>query len=304
MNNRVSKMEENKEMPDLLKMSLYDSLELKDFLPEQLIQILTFLEHEIDEYTISSIDCYCNECSKNTTFKSRNTSEKILEKVYLTKKACEKYNRHTGNWEIETERFNSMLHEIEFFTRSFYCPRFQNNKAHDITFILRVTGNQITKNGQFPSIATIENSHLLKYKKLNTEIYKELNTASGLNSHGIGVGAFVYLRRIIEKHIVYPVIEEMISNGELQKEEIISVDFKQKVNLAKSKLPLVLTDNTNLYSILSKGIHLLSEQECIKFFPPLLTAIELILDDRLEKLNRKEKNNKLKSDLGKISQVI
>jgi hypothetical protein len=200
--------------------------------------------------------------------------------------------------------FNSTLNEIEFFTRSFYCPRAPKNNSHDITFVFRVAEDRITKIGQFPSIATIENSHLQKYKKLNSEIYKELNTASGLNSHGIGVGAFVYLRRIIEKHIVYPVIEEMIADGTLQQEQITNVDFKQKVNLAKSKLPLVLTENVNLYSILSKGIHSLSEEECIKFFPPLLTAIELILDERVEELNKEEKKKKLKSDLGKISQEI
>ncbi len=297
-------MEELKAMPDLLNLSLYDYIELKDFLPEQIIQILTFSEHDFDEHIISSIDCYCNECSKDTTFKSRNTSQQILEEVYLKKKACEEYNRYKEKQEFDSESFNSMLYKLEFFKRSFYCPRFPNDRSHDIVFVFRVTKERITKIGQFPQMADLENFHLQKYKKLDSEIYKELNRASGLNSHGIGVGAFVYLRRIIEKHIVYPVIEEMMKNDELQMEQISNVDFKQKVNLAKSKLPLVLTENTNLYSILSKGIHSLSEEECIKFFPPLFTAIELILDDRLDELHREEKKNKLKSDLGRISQEI
>lgn len=305
MNKSISKMDTIKEIPDLLKMSLYDTIELNDFLPEQLLQILLFHENMKDDCSISSIDCLCVKCSKPTTFKSQNSNSETVEKIHLIKKAsCELYDRGSGSPIFDRNSFYAALKEIEFFIRSFYCPRFPNDKTHDVTFVFRVTGEHITKIGQFPSIVTIENSHLLKYKKLNSEIYKELNTASGLNSHGIGVGAFVYLRRIIEKYIIYPVIDRMIADGEIQKDQITNVDFKQKVNLAKSKLPLVLTENINLYSILSKGIHSLSEEECIKFFPPLLTAIELILDDRLDELHREEKRNKLKKDLGKISQEI
>lgn len=297
-------MEETKEMPDLLQMSLYDSLELKDFSPEQIIQILFFHENIMDEYTIPSIDCFCSKCEKSTTFKSRNSVIDSFEKVIAKSKSCEWYERGSEHWFFNYDSFLPILQEIEFFHRSFYCPRFPKDNTHDITIVLRVTEDKLTKIGQFPSIASIENSHHKKYKKLNSDIYKELNTASGLNSHGVGVGAFVYLRRIIEKHIVYPVIEELIENGALQPEQISNFDFKQKVNIVKSKLPVVLTENVSLYSILSKGIHSLSEEECLKFFPSLLTAIELILDERVEELNKEEKKKKLKSALGEISREI
>jgi hypothetical protein len=147
----------------------------------------------------------------------------------------------------------------------------------------------------------LENTHLRKYKALDTEIYHELNRAAGLNSHGIGVGSFVYLRRIIEKYILFPELERLIQEGALTKEQIGLADFKGKVALVKDHLPSVLVENVKIYSILSKGIHSLSEKECLEIFNPLLTAIELILDERLEKIEKEKKLKKMKDDLNKIN---
>lgn len=287
-------------MPDILGMSLYESFSLKDLSPHQIIQLLTFVSEEINEHSISSIDCYCDKCGKSTTFKSRNSSKDVLEKIYLKFKSCEWFERNSGHWAFHFDGFLPTLQEIEFFTRSFYCPRAPKDSTHDISIVLRVTEDQVTKIGQFPQLADLENSHLKKYKELDKEIYQELNRAAGLNSHGIGVGSFVYLRRIIEKHMVFPEIEKLLENGTVTNDEVVNSDFKGKVALAKDKLPSVLVDNTRIYSILSKGIHSLSEKECLEIFNPLLTAIELILDERLEKVERERKLAKMKNDLNRI----
>lgn len=167
--------------------------------------------------------------------------------------------------------------------------------------ILIVCEGKITKIGQFPQLADLENTHLKKYKELNNEIYQELNRATGLNSHGIGVGSFVYLRRIIEKYIVYPELEKLIQDNLITEDQVNLTDFKGKVVLAKEHLPDVLVDNPRIYSILSKGIHSLSEKDCLEIFDPLLTAIELILDEQLEKVERTKKLKKMKDDLNKIA---
>ena len=291
---------EKKEIPDILKMSVYTSFNLKDYSYEQIIQILTFFDNEINNYSTSSIDCFCVQCQKHTTFKSRNSQSDILEEIYLKKQACEEYNNFNEEWVFNYSSFFSMLNEIEHFTRSFYCPRAPKEKSHDVTIILRVNDDKITKIGQFPQIADLENSHLKKYKDLDVEIYKELNRALGLNSHGIGVGSFVYLRRIIEKYIVFPEIQQLVKEEALTAEQIGSLDFKRKVILAKDRLPKVLVENTKVYSVLSKGIHSLTEEECLEIFNPILMAIELILDERLEKIERDRKLEKMNKDLNKI----
>lgn len=295
-------MEENlKPMPDILRMSLYESIDLKEYNYMQLSQLLTFHENDINEYSITSLDCYCRKCGRDTTFKSRNSDDKVANEVHLKMMACNEPSIFAANQEFDYHSFNSALEKIEFFTRNFYCPRATNNHSHDIVIVLRVNAGKITKIGQFPQLADLENTHLKKYKELDQEIYQELNRASGLNSHGIGVGSFVYLRRIIEKYILYPELERLIQEEALTTEQISLADFKGKVALAKDHLPSVLVDNPRIYSILSKGIHSLSEKECLEILSPLLTAIELILDERLEKVEREKKLEKMKSDLNRIS---
>lgn len=291
----------SKPMPDILGMSLYESLHLRDYSPYQIVQLLTFHSEELNEHSISSIDCFCEKCDKSTTFKSRNSSKEDLEKIYLKFKSCEWFDRRSEHLAFHFDSFLPTLQEIEFFTRSFYCPRAPKDSTHDVSIILRVSEDQVIKIGQFPQLADLVNTHLKKYRFLDKEMYQELNRATGLNSHGIGVGSFVYLRRIIEKHIVYPEIDKILKEGTITHDQVTNSDFKGKVSLAKDHLPHVLVDNPRIYSILSKGIHSLSEQECLEMFNPLLTAIELILDERLEKVERAKKVEKIKSELNRIS---
>ncbi len=291
----------NKPIPDILGMSLYESLHLPDYSPYQIVQLLTFLSEEMNEHSISSIDCFCEKCGKSTTFKSRNSSKEVLEIVYAKFKLCEWFDRSSDHWAFHLDPFLLTLQEIEFFIRSFYCPRAPKDSTHDISIVLRVTEDNVTKIGQFPQLADLENTHLKKYKVLDKEIYQELNRAAGLNSHGIGVGSFVYLRRIIEKHIVLPEIENLLKDETVSKEQLSTTDFKGKVALAKDFLPSILVENPRIYSILSKGIHTLSEKECLEIFNPLLTAIELILDERLDKVEREKKLEKMKNELNRIS---
>lgn len=292
--------ETTKPMPDILGMSLYESIELKDFDYIQLSQLLVFIEGNINRYSISSLDCYCINCKRDTTFKSRNSADEVANQVYLKMNSCNEMSKFDKNHEFDYRSFHEALEKIEFFTRTFYCPRESNDHSHDIVIVLRVNEGKITKIGQFPAKASLENHGISKYKKIDNQLYLELNTAIGLNSHGVGVGAFVYLRRIIEKHIVYPELEKLITEQTLTVEQVGNSKFKEKVALAKNYLPLVLVENTRIYSILSNGIHSLSEKECLEIFDPLLTAIELILDEKLEKVEREKKLEKMKNDLNRI----
>ncbi|MGE7954793.1 hypothetical protein [Lysinibacillus xylanilyticus] len=54
-----------------------------------------------------------------------------------------------------------------------------------------------------------------------------------------------------------------------------------KIKLLQNKLPEVLIENRAVYGIMSKGIHELSEDECLALFPDVKLGIELILDEKL-----------------------
>lgn len=64
----------------------------------------------------------------------------------------------------------------------------------------------------------------------------------------------------------------------------------EKIVLLRDYLPIFLVENSSIYSILSKGIHSLTEDECLEFFEPMKLGIELILDEKIE---QEEKANKI-----------
>ena len=72
--------------------------------------------------------------------------------------------------------------------------------------------------------------------------------------------------------------------------------------MLKDFLPDFLVENAYIYSILSKGIHELTEEECQQHFTPLRNSIELILDERLLNKEREEKSEQIRQKLGGIQQ--
>lgn len=74
----------------------------------------------------------------------------------------------------------------------------------------------------------------------------------------------------------------------------------EKIQMLKNELPPFLVEHPKIYSILSKGIHELSESDCLKNFETLKLGTELILDQRLEAKEREDKIKATREALGKI----
>ena len=66
-------------------------------------------------------------------------------------------------------------------------------------------------------------------------------------------------------------------------------------------LPDFLVENYSIYGILSKGIHELSEEDCKSYFSILRESIELILEEKLEALQKEQKKKSIKQALSKIA---
>jgi len=157
------------------------------------------------------------------------------------------------------------------------------------------------KIGQYPSLADIQFPQLKKYNKLLKKYSHEYPKALGLAAHGIGIGSFVYLRRVIEF-----LLEEAHNDAKKQpgwnEQGYPNLKFIDKIILLKEHLPDVLLENKECYSILSKGLHELDEKECLEYFPALKDVIELILDDKLEELRRHNKRIEVNKNLQKIKE--
>ncbi|WP_051428170.1 hypothetical protein [Bacillus sp. J33] len=222
-------------------------------------------------------DAFCIHCQKESTFKFSN---KYINNAYQTYQAAVVSNNVERYW-------NKLKAPIQI---TFDCQR---NKAHNYSIAFTLHKNKITKSGQYPSLASIEQHDIKKYQKVLERDYKDFSKGIGLASHGVGIGSFVYLRRIFEN-----LIEEahlIAKNNSFWNEELYSqARMNEKINLLKDYLPAILVQSKQLYGIISKGIHELEEQECLDMFPHIKLAIELILDEKLYELEKEKKVSEIK----------
>jgi hypothetical protein len=160
------------------------------------------------------------------------------------------------------------------------------------------------KIGQFPSIADYHISQIKKYDKvLSKDKLKEFTRAIGLAANGVGIGSFVYLRRIFEELIEEAHIKaKVVANW--NDDIYLKQRMAEKIELLKDFLPAFLVENKSLYGILSVGIHSLKEEECLAYFETVKVGIELILDEKLDIFQKQKKieeaQNKIAALTGKI----
>jgi hypothetical protein len=226
-----------------------------------------------------SIDCYCPICKVISIFKTNN---RTFPK--------NKYGTDIVNavaWELDDREY----------TISFRCSR---EWCHNILFYLRLNDGKLSKIGQYPSVADLAEYDIKKYKNILGEFYPEFNKAVGLFAHGIGAGSYVYLRRIIENFIIKPAYEEAKLESGWHEGEYQKSRYKEKIAILKDKLPKFLTDNAKLYSVLSKGLHDMTEEECKKNFPVTKKALEAILNELQAKKDEEATNNEIENALNII----
>ena len=267
-----------------LNIPIYNQYEFEISNLKELMNVLFFT---------GNIDCYCEKCEKTSTFLSINNNPK--ENPLNSLKA----NLQNDLMQpFLTDLFNSLIKGPPMvITKEFECTR---NRNHHIAFTFVINGNKLTKIGQFPSLADLNQTDIGKYRKvLSKEKFTEFSKGIGLSSHGVGIGSFVYLRRIFES---------LINEAHIKVKEIDGWDeslfqtsrMDEKIKLLRTELPEFLVENRQIYGILSKGIHELSESECLELFPHVRLGIELILD---EKINKLEQENKIKMARTTITRI-
>lgn len=198
-------------------------------------------------------------------------------------------------------------HDMDYYSVGFEdfkkitlkCKR-KNNDI--LRFFVGQGEDFIVKVGQWPSVADIQSAEIdKKYnKQLKRPELKDLKRAIGLAAHGVGVGSFVYLRRVFEKLIIGTYLRHK-DKLEINEAEFITKRMADKIDLLKSYLPSHLVEMKDAYGILSKGIHELSEQECREYFKILKLSIELILDQQIELDAKRERDLEVKKQLKELS---
>lgn len=241
----------------------------------------------VDEFQISdlkikdvknfqgTIDAFCMECKKDSIFRRAEINQ--------------------GEYE-EYEDYPRISNDSKVFCIPFVCTR---DESHNMYFYFMVHNYTVRKIGQYPSLVDLNSNKIKKYRKILGDKYKEFNRAVGLASHGVGIGSFVYLRRIFE-NLIEEAHQEAKKTPLWNENDYNSSRMNEKIELLKDELPDFLVKTKFIYSILSKAIHELSEDECLKFFDSVKLGIELILDGKLEKLDREAKIKEAEKSLADI----
>ncbi len=162
----------------------------------------------------------------------------------------------------------------------------------------------IIKVGQHPSVADIHIGQVKQYDKvLEKPILKEFTRAIGLAANGVGIGSFVYLRRIFEK-LIYEAFNEANKGGNIGVEQFEKQRMDEKIKSLHDFLPPFIVEHSSIYGILSKGIHELLEKECLDYFDTMRVSIEMILDQRIEIRERQKKEEVVKKEIDAITENL
>ncbi|MFI2133006.1 hypothetical protein ACH434_23605 [Lysinibacillus fusiformis] len=231
--------------------------------------------------------------SKLSTYTGLGFKEEIEEdEKYAIDQASKNYR----------ELIEKLFDENNVLQLQFECT----SKHRLYVYFQLLEGDYLIKTGQYPSILMF-NGSLNKFKKLtNKEIFKELTYADNLITQSMGVGAFLYLRRILEK-LIFQHAETAIQDNKIDEQTFMNADTIEKVKLLKKQdcIPNYLADvNPFLYPILSKGVHELDEDECISYYDTLKKAIILILDEVRENEEKIKLKNENKNAMNNIHSTL
>lgn len=160
----------------LLEKSLYEVMPVSDGDIEQLFQL---------KAVNFQIDAYCINCQMIMVFKTSRTMT-------------------AGSGSNHDSMANGT------FTCIVSCQRCRGGYS----YYFRKSDKGLAKIGQYPSMEDIGSADLVRFRKIiKQEDYAELRRATGLFSHGIGIGAFVYLRRIFER-LIYLHRDDVVQAGD------------------------------------------------------------------------------------------
>lgn len=181
----------------------------------------------------------------------------------------------------------------------FQCRR---NTGHTLTLNFIVRNNKLLKYGQYPSLADIALGELGPLKKaLKNDESREFTKAIGLAAHGVGIGSFVYLRRIFEN-----LIQRRFNafSHQIDAEQFAKARMVEKIELLRDHLPSFMVENRSIYGILSKGIHTLSDDMCREAFPMMRDSIMMILEEDAREIEQKRKREELSRSISSLGSFL
>ena len=206
------------------------------------------------------VELYCPICKEKRIF---NCCDVTATGYYLN------HSIHDRNEALITKNNELLIYD-------FSCEY-----NHKFKMAMETLGKgNLVKFGQFPSPMYFS-------KKINDDVTKELDEVEKKyyllsiksQENNLNIASLVYLRRVFES-----LIEKAKNKSETDFTGMRTKDIIKQ--LVKENLLNEMLKNTGynvLYTLLSDGVHNLSEEECHEQFELLKSAIEIILEDEIYK---------------------
>jgi len=210
-------------------------------------------------------------------------------------------------WIVKTETKYVNIHTeyyAGFALVTLQCKR-KNNDVLRFFILNDQINKKIIKVGQMPSIADLQFSDIeRKYENvLEKQYLNEFKKSIVSASHGYGVAAFIYLRRIFE-NLIFQTFQHNIAEFDILETDFIPKRMEDKIDILKKCLPSQLVTMKSIYGILSLGIHQLDEDECLSYFHPLKLSVELILDQKIREDAEEKRDEDVKKQVQQITQKL
>lgn len=204
---------------------------------------------------------------------------------------------------------NDISNKARFFQRKFQCPICESIYQVSYRLLFENEKLYLMKVGQYPSLHEFSEYSSNAYDKLlkKMDARDDFRNAIKMHTDGYNIAAYVYLRRVVEKIILF-VYDENKSELDCEYEDFKKLHLNEKIQTLKDFLPQFLYDNQQIYSIVSAGIHMLDEETCAEYFDILQTAVEIILSEyeanRKKKLLSEKTSNAIKNAHSKIDREL
>ncbi|YBV97377.1 hypothetical protein M1D80_10975 [Phyllobacteriaceae bacterium JZ32] len=245
-----------------LDQTLYASIQLNPIRDVEFLNSLKFAAQQFD--------AHCVYCGQSATFKT------LADRTPPDVAHAEKMARTNGQWK---KHLNRLTMEGGQFALHLNCSR-RPDHLYSYFFTYDEKQGILTKVGQTPSLEDVAGADIERYRKILGDEFVEMRKATGLFAHGIGIGSFVYLRRIFETLVeAARVTADPLGERE---EEFRKMRMADRISELAAHLPPAVAKYKDAYGILSKGIHELTEAECKRYFPAVRAAVIVMLEQRYE----------------------
>jgi len=187
--------------------------------------------------------------------------------------------------------------EFEFFYVIYRCSNCQiTEKTYSLAAKVDKNGSTTGECYKFGELPTYGPPVSPKLVKLIGPDREQFLKGRRCENQGLGVGAFIYYRRVVENQknrILSEIIKVSEKIGaqpgkiEVLKNAIAETQFSKALNMAKDAMPESLLINGHspillLHSALSEGVHVLSDEECLE----LASSVRVVLGELSDRLSQ------------------